>query len=261
MKRQLYIGAVRNCRDLGGLPVPGGAVKRGRLIRSACLADIPQADVEALAKQTRLSLVIDLRTGDEISQKPETLPAGVAWRHMPIFDAAKVGITHEKGKKWDPERPTDVKPDMPALYRMMVGREDCRRAFSETLTAIMAHDFSAGSVLWHCSEGKDRCGLVAALLLAALGASREVIMDDYLLTNETAEARAEGVYRKLIAAGRGEADAAMMRDLFMAKREYMDAALDVVDRDFGGLDGYLREGLGLSDSLLAGFRDRMTERF
>ena len=257
--RRIHIPGLRNGRDLGGLPAAGGVIRKNRLLRSACLSGVPGEAVDALRRQCGLSLVIDLRTDDEIAQKPESLPEGVAYRRMPIFDAAKIGITHEKGEKWNPERPASVKPDMPALYRMMAEREDCRQALSAVLTAIMTHDYGAGSVLWHCSEGKDRCGLVAALLLGALGASREDIMADYLLTNEVNVARAEGVYRDLLAAGRSEEEAAMMRELFLAKPEYLNASLEIVDGRFGGVEAYLRDGLGLPEATLTAFREAMVE--
>ena len=255
--RRIKIGGVRNGRDLGGLPAGGGVIRSNCLLRSACLSGVPREDVEALARRHRLSMVIDLRTDDEISQKPEPLPASIAYRRMPVFDAAKVGITHEKGEKWNPERPSSVEPNMAALYRMMVELDDCQQALSAILTAIMTHDPDAGSVLWHCSEGKDRCGLVAALLLGALGVSRGDIMADYLLTNEVNEARAQGIYRDLIAAGRSEAEAAMMRELFLAKPEYLNASLEFIDERFGGIPAYLREALRLSDELIETFREKM----
>ena len=257
MKRQIYIGGVRNCRDLGGLVTADGrTVRPDCLLRSACLSGVPQEDIAALASRHRLSLVIDLRTDDESEQKPETMPEGVAYRHMPIFDAAKIGITHEKGEKWDPERPSAAKADMPALYRLMVETGDCQRALSRVLSVIMAYDFSAGSVLWHCSEGKDRCGLVAALLLGALGVPRETIMEDYLLTNEVSAARAEGIYQKLIASGKSEEEARMVRELFLAKRVYMEAALEAIDR-LGSMETYLKDKLNLPGDLLASFRRRI----
>lgn len=257
MDRKIHIDGVRNGRDLGGLPAAGGRIRENRLLRAACLSGVPQEDVEALKRCHRLSMVIDLRTDDEIAQKPETLPEGVSYRRMPIFDAAKIGITHEKGEKWNPERPSSVKPDMAMLYRMMVEREDCQKAFSAVLAAIMTHDFDAGSVLWHCSEGKDRCGLVAALLLGALGAPREVILEDYLLTNEVNEARAQKVYGDLLASGHSEEEAAMIRELFLAKEEYLNASLSYIDGRFGGIPNYLREALRLPEDLLAAFRAAM----
>ena len=146
---------------------------------------------------------------------------------------------------------------MADIYRVIVREHaDCLR---DILLAIMEHDFSSGAVLWHCSEGKDRCGLVAALLLGALGVSREDIMADYLLTNEVNVARAEGVYRDLLAAGRSEEEAAMMRELFLAKPEYLNASLEIVDGRFGGVEAYLRDGLGLPEATLAAFREAMVE--
>ena len=259
MKRQIYIGGVRNCRDLGGLVTADGrTVRPDCLLRSACLSGVPQEDIAALASRHRLSLVIDLRTDDESEQKPETMPEGVAYRHMPIFDAAKIGITHEKGEKWDPERPSAAKADMPALYRLMVETGDCQRALSRVLSVIMAYDFSAGSVLWHCSEGKDRCGLVAALLLGALGVSRETIMEDYLLTNEYRRSIIKSVAERMPADTPPEIIERWQKANGV-QEEHLRAVFEAIEERFGSTEAYLEGEFGLDATALAALRDRYLE--
>ena len=92
------------------------------------------------------------------------------------------------------------------LYRMIVATESCRKNLGIAVKTVMEHDFSEGAVLWHCTEGKDRCGLLAAMLLSALGVSREDIMEDYLLTNEVNAPKAEMYYQHMLMAGKSEAE-------------------------------------------------------
>ena len=84
---------------------------------------------------------------------------------------------------------------------------------------VMEHPADQGSILWHCTEGKDRCGLVTAMLLTALSVSREQIVEDYLITNEVNGPKAEAMYQKLLASGRGETVALSVREAYLAKRE------------------------------------------
>ena len=70
---------------------------------------------------------------------------------------------------------------MAFIYERMI--IDHGSSFANILRTIMQHDFSTGAILWHCSEGKDRCGMTTALILEILGATRETILEDYLKTN------------------------------------------------------------------------------
>ena len=145
---------------------------------------------------------------------------------------------------------------MAALYRTMVTAPACREALGTVLTLILSHDYDRGAMLWHCTAGKDRCGLVSALVLAALGVERAVILADYLLSNLAFTAEAEGLYQKVLASGHGEVTAAAARDVFLAKQAYLDAAIAAVE-EAGGMEAYLEAGLGLSPTLLSDFRQRI----
>ena len=252
MDRRTPWEGIGNCRDLGGLPVGGGrTIRRGVLLRSAHLASAAESDLEGL-RARGVDLVIDLRTGMEREQRPDRVPEGTRELWRPIFDEAAVGITREKQMR-------PGVPDMAALYRMMVTEEGCRAALGEVLWAVMSHDAENGAVLWHCTAGKDRCGLVSALLLLALGADRETVLADYLLTNETARGEAEAVYVQLLSARYEESLAAAMREAFLAKEEYLAAALDAIDERYTSPEDYLIRGLGLKAGLLADFCDRMLD--
>ncbi len=253
MQRTIVFDGIPNCRDLGGLRnTAGQTIRRGRLLRAAHLHMASRRDLRRLAGEYRLTLLVDLRTPYERAQKPDRLPQGVTALTLPIFDEVTAGITREDGTP----APLIV-PDMRALYRIMVRRDNCRAALGQALRAIMSQE--EGAVLWHCTAGKDRCGLVSALLLTALGADRETIMDDYLLTNKTAAPEAERYYRELLSDGIEEHRAAAVRDVFLAREDYLLGAFEEIDTAFGGGDAFLRRGLGLPETALARFRERMLE--
>lgn len=113
----------------------------------------------------------------------------------------------------------------------------------------MEHDFAKGSVLWHCTEGKDRCGLLSAVLLLALGVERRIIMEDYMLTNDVNKKKAQRYYQLMLASGNTEAEAASIRDIFPAKEEYLQGAMFAIDKQYANVDTFLRDGLGIPDEL------------
>lgn len=160
---------IQNMRDLGGIKTRDGkTVKPGLLIRSAHLCQAEESDLSGV------SAVIDLRTPMEMLEAPDQI-WGRDYFPMPIFEDMNAGISHEKGVE------EQGFPDIAMLYGKLM--EGCVSSFSSVLKAIMAHDFSTGAVLWHCTEGKDRCGMTTALVLEMLGVDRDAILQDYLKTN------------------------------------------------------------------------------
>lgn len=252
MDRSIAFEGISNCRDLGGLPgAAGRRIRPGQLYRAAHLGAATEAD-RAKLRRLGVTLTADLRTDLERQQKPDRLPEGMALLPRPIFDEVTAGITREDGTP----APL-IMPDMEALYRVMVTAAPCRESLRAVLVALMERAAEGEAVLWHCTAGKDRCGVVSALLLAALGAKRETIMADYLVTNEISGPESRAVYQKLLAEGFAEEDAARVREVFLAKESYLNAALDAAEEEYGSLEAYLHRGLELESNLLRRFRARM----
>ncbi len=250
--RKIDFQGIQNARDLGGLPTADGRkIASGLLLRSANLAEATSADRTILREKWRLAKVIDLRTKTERSQRPDAAPEDAAYLPIPVFDGPVPGISHEKNT--DAEQIGATIPNMEHLYRMMVTLEPCRKNLGKAVGCVMEHDFAAGSVLWHCTEGKDRCGLLAVMLLSALGVDRRQIMEDYLLTNDVNESKAEMYYRGMLAAGKSESEAAAVRNAFLAKASYLDEAFAAIDERYPDMDTYLREGLYLPPATIAKF--------
>jgi protein-tyrosine phosphatase len=229
---------IQNMRDLGGLPAGDGRkIRPGMLIRSAQLA---QADAEDLE---HVAAVIDLRTIREREEMPDRVHS-CRYLPMPVFDEFKPGVSHEG------EADRQRLPDMAVLYGILV--RNYADSFRKILTAIMQHDFSEGAVLWHCTEGKDRCGMTAALVLEALGVSRDAIMRDYLETNRTSLLRARGVYERLLPL-RGEVFARSVYRAYVADERYLRAAWDAMGENF------LTDTLHIPQQEIDAFREQVLE--
>ena len=114
-----------------------------------------------------------------------------------------------------------------------------------------------GAVLWHCTEGKDRCGLLSAMTLFLLGVPEEDVIEDYLKTNTFAAKRIDKMYQKWRSLGISKGRAEGMLGLFMAKEEYIEAALDSVRKTYGSIDLFLRDALEISDDEKESFREKV----
>lgn len=253
--RKLMFEKIRNVRDLGGLMTKDGRViRKGYLIRSANLSEVSDQDVEDLKNIYHLAKIIDLRTSMEKEQKPDVYIDGAEYEDMPIFDEQKMGISHEKGTD---RLGAGMLPVMEDLYQMLVSDKACLDNFRKALFAVMEHDFSKGSVLWHCTEGKDRCGLLTVFILEILGADRESIIEDYLMTNEVNLYKAEMYYKGMLASGKTEKEAEAVKNIFLAKESYLNAAYNIIEKKYGEIDEFISQGLNLSSDKIIEFRGKM----
>jgi protein-tyrosine phosphatase len=166
-----------NFRDLGGYETTAGrSVAWGRLYRSDTLHRLTAADL-VVFEQLGLSTVIDLRSTREIEDygRLDESVVGLEWHHRPIIDR----VALEPGKR--------VLPTGEEFARMEPG-EGYFRYFGTGEAAVSVLGLiaaSAGPAAFHCTSGKDRVGIIAALTLDLLGVPDETIVEDYLLTQQT----------------------------------------------------------------------------
>ena len=234
---------IQNMRDLGGLKTKDGkTIRPGLIVRSAQLAQAEERDLEGIAT------IIDLRTLAEQREMPDRA-CGREYLPLPIF--AKVnesidGVSHEE----EAEQTQAPIPDMAVLYGILM--RVYADSFRKVLLAIMEHDYSKGAVLWHCTEGKDRCGMTTALVLEALGVDREAILEDYLKTNVINIPKAVAIRDKLTAThGREMAESAYQE--YVADEKYLRAAWEEMGSN------YITGRLGIPEEMLEAFRVKMLE--
>ena len=232
---------IQNKRDLGGLKTRDGkTIRTGMLVRSALLAQAEEHDLDGVAT------VIDLRTIVERDEMPDRA-CGREYLPIPIFEKVNEsidGVSHEKKEE------QSLIPDMAVLYGIMM--KQYADSFRRVLTAVLEHDYSRGAVLWHCSEGKDRCGMTAALVLEALGVDRDTILEDYLKTNLVNLPKAEAIREKLQAThGQEMADGAYQA--YIADEKYLRAAWEEMGND------YITGRLEIPEETLEAFRKKILE--
>lgn len=223
--RHIAIPGTCNVRDLGGYPADQGQTQWRRLLRADSLSEMDEAGKRQLLN-AGLATVIDLRQASEAARAPDpfTSQDPVVQHRIPVFE----GIIP---KSW-PAGAADT--DMLfVLYTKAL--EACGAAFAQVLTTISRAD--PGLVLFHCSAGKDRTGLVAGLLLALAGVEKQVIVQDYALTESLMASRMS----QMVAACYGEGmNAAVIEPLLACKPQTMSDTLDYLKARHGSVEGYLQ---------------------
>lgn len=175
-ERLLPLVGAYNFRDLGGYPTGDGRTTRwGRLFRSDTLHELTRADLEVL-EEVGLSAVVDLRTTAEVERTGRGPLGGrpLRYLHAPV-------LREEGGDTRAAPEPEGDDTSLRYLWYLDVGR----RALVEAIE--MVADPSSLPLVFHCAAGKDRTGVLAALVLDIVGVERDVIVEDYALTQSRLE--------------------------------------------------------------------------
>jgi len=242
--RILHVEGGFNLRDMGGYPTQGGRrVKTGMLYRSGQMSKLSDAGAAQMAA-LGIRSVGDLRRGSEREAHPTRWHVGSDTQYWTRDYEAVSGVLSEVVRSTD--------PTAEALHAAMIGlyREiphDHAQSFRHIFDRL-----AEGHVplLFNCAAGKDRTGVLGALILEVLGVSRDLIVEDYLLTN------AADFSALFDSAARGLPLPEHVRaPLTAADADYLAAMYDELDTHFGGVDAYLEQALGVDVAKRAKLRD------
>ena len=245
---------VKNYRDLGGIKtLDGREIKPHMLIRGTTLFAPDPFSVSILKEKYNLKTLIDLRTNKERQEKPDVEIEGVSVFHMPLIDESTVGISHEK--KVRSMKTLVMMPPMADLYVQMVTQGSLENLVG-ILKFILTLPEDKFSVAFHCTAGKDRTGVVAALLLSFLGVERDTVIHDYLLTNKNVRFKANIAYVGLLLSKLNHKLASKIKHYFMAEPDFIKASLNQLEKDFGSLDNFFDQKLCFSEEEKKKIKDK-----
>ena len=238
-ERHIAFDRLHNFRDLGGYRTAGGStVAWGQAYRSDSLAKLRDEDWNRFLA-LGISTVIDLRYPWEIEAKGR-VPADESFRFV------NLSIEHR------PYDQASIDPELdPWSYladRFAEVLEDGTAEIRQVIEVIAEAD---GPVVFHCASGKDRTGLIAALVLSLLEVPHEQILADFALTELATERlvadwRAANPEREVLWPSYGRAPA-----------EIMELVLDRIRVRYGSVAGYVRDTAGVDDAVVDGLRERM----
>jgi protein-tyrosine phosphatase len=257
-QRAIAFEEIENARDMGTLVMQDGqTVRTGMLVRSGCLAKATDSDVAVLKEKYHLTDVFDFRFEAEANAAPDRIIVGVSYTHLSTLPKAFIEGFSSSGRSdsvkmdkksmmetlmkyaFEPKAQTMVRQ----LYPAIVTDSTAQHYYGEFLRGVLRAE---GGVLWHCSQGKDRAGWASAFLLAALGASRETIVEDFDLSNQSYARQAEALIAKIQGKDGSDGAVAFIRAMVGVSRENFEATLDLIDQRYGSLSGYIEKQLGFS---------------
>ncbi|MBW4438637.1 MAG: tyrosine-protein phosphatase [Pleurocapsa minor GSE-CHR-MK-17-07R] len=238
--RWVTLSGATNVRDLGGYQADTGITRWGTLFRADGMHRLNEDDQRALINRG-VRTMIDLRHASEIAAQPNVFARSSDVRYLNIPILRAVHATPDASQI----------PDMATIYRYFI--DECQAGLSETLSAIA--DADQGAVVFHCTAGKDRTGVVAALLLGLAGVGHDDIADDYALTAEAMQ----HLLPQMMEQAKQNGSTEVLKRLLSSNREDMLDLLAYTEQRYESIPAYIRQ-LGLSDAQRARLRGRLLDQ-
>jgi len=270
--QSIPVKGIVNARDLGGYAMQDGRrLRSGLLIRSAHLADAAETDIAFLASLP-VTRIVDFRLREELRGKADKPVPGAEYTALPIDASGNaIGSASEKekkqfirGKKFNVNKiivtlafNKKAQAVAGAMYPTLVFNPECQKQFARFFRIVL--ETESGALLYHCTQGKDRTGIASALLLAALGASRETIIADFDATNRVYEADVRKYTRRVKFWGGKEKETAVVKSFLGANTDNFIKTLDAVKKQYGSLDAYLKGPMDLTENDIQTLKNRYLE--
>jgi protein-tyrosine phosphatase len=222
------------------------------------------ADQHVLQEDCKLKTVIDLRDQLERNERPDIVVKGVEYYHIPMIDEETIsdspksvlGIlqTNDMLKKVL-EYDGDIESLIEQQYENFVKDQYSVKQCARFMDVLLHHE--NGAALWHCSFGKDRVGVVTALLLCALGVHRDVIREDFIRSNVCLAGELDYMLRYLEANRLDSiANVNKVSALFRVKEEYLDRMFRTIYAEYGNVERFLRRGLYLNQKTVTDLQSK-----
>jgi protein-tyrosine phosphatase len=241
--RWLTFDGLANARDVGGLPLDGGGrVRSGVLLRTESLEGLSEADVARLTGEYGVVQVLDLRKDEELVAFGAGALAGAG------VEVHRLSFIPETGRGL-PELGDDADP-MVANYLAYLGD----RAANVVSGVRRVAEREAGATVVHCAAGKDRTGVLVALIASAVGVARADVVADYVLSST----RIDALFRRWTSVRGEEMPPADELDRHRPRPEVMETFLRMLDERHGGPVAWL-QAHGLTDGELTRLRSRLRD--
>lgn len=257
---RLVLPTVANLRDVGGwVTSDGRSVQRDLLFRSAALDRASTADRDRL-RDLGIRTIYDLRSVREVASGPDPVIDDVRGIHLDVLAdsavvAAPAGLDKVLTDPAEMARTNERLADGAGARRMIDSYgQFITLASARTAYGTLFRGLADGAVsLFHCAAGKDRTGWAAAAFLTLLGVGRDAVYEEYLLTNELFLPTVQSVFERFAAAG---GDPELLRPLLSVREAYLDNAFATLAEQYGTIENYFDDGLGIGTDVQQALRDR-----
>jgi protein-tyrosine phosphatase len=241
---------IKNGRELGGLTTANGKkTKRCLLFRTGELFAADEKELLSLSEKYQIKTVIDFRDISECETRPDKNIAGAVYHHIPILPPQP----EEVRDKLMAMIMNDPRTTFQRIYENIAENSDAAASYRKFFQVLLKNE--GAPLLYHCRQGKDRTGIASILLLTALGVPEERIRNDYFLTNELLKPDFEALKTQ----GLPEEDLTKASYILFVMEECIDRYLAVLQKNWGSVDAYLADGLGLGRDDIKILRATYTE--
>ena len=253
--RHIYFKKEVNFRDIGGLKTTDGKqVKWGMIFRSDNLSKLRRNEF-AKFKSLGIQTVIDLRTITEIKGNEDNLPTDVKYMHLStVADGGDLIATMRKKVLNGEISEAEAQQLMLNLYYDII---DNKEALRKTILEVLN---SNAPIVYHCSAGKDRTGVITALILSILNVDRDTIIKEYLLSNYYRRIKLEKIEAKVKLAKiiKPGLNTKVVETFMSVDDQYINAVFNSIDVKYGGIDAFIKNELNISDAQRAYFIKKFT---
>lgn len=253
LKRQsIGIMSVENARQLGGYVMQDGSVVRqNMLLRTAHLSTLTPDDA-AILERMPVKAVVDFRNcepGEDV-----VLDGAKYYRLSIIRCMPNLSIKGDPSDRMSRLLQYAQQSGSHEYYPYLLSDGNVQKTYRAFFDVLLSDE--QGAVLWHCSQGKDRTGIASMMVLGALGASRETILEDFELSELVCDANAQKVMRMFEQRGVDRDMLIRLHGILSVNRQDMENVLDFIDETYGGMDAYLHKQIGLTDAEIEKLREK-----
>ena len=259
LKKQLIgLEKVHNARQLGGYRIGRKTIKDNLLLRAAKLSEMTVADSTLLSDNYKVQCIYDFRGQEESISEPDVIPGNSRYISLAIsFSGGSSQGSMGSGSKEDMIKLLLENAEHPAIQNMCTNmydiiffEESSQEVYRKFFAHLIALNPEDGALLWHCTQGKDRAGCASAMLLAALGAERDLIMADFVLSKDYYDPMASRIPVQT------ETQKNVINTLISANPAVFEATLDKIDQKYCSLRNYLTECIGVTPQMMETLRDK-----
>lgn len=248
-KRKVALQGAVNFRDIGGYKTQDGHyVKWGEIYRSADMSKLTSGDL-AVLEQKNITYDVDLRGNQEAKQAPDRLNPNTNYILCPA------GSDNVNSNMMQSLKTIKIGGDsvMISYYSNTTYLADRYKPFFNKLLNLPNNQ----SLVFHCMAGKDRTGIAAALLLYALGVQYDTIVQDYVASNYYRKAENEKAVYSMVYAM--QVDEKVAKDVLSVKKEYLDATFNAIKIQYGSVDSFLKDQIGLDNQKIKLLKKKFLE--
>ena len=253
--------SAHNARQLGGYQIGNQRIKDNLLLRTAKISGLSEEDSMLLCDKYKVQCIYDFRGKEESISALDVIPGKARYLSLALSFTED---DHKTDAKFENEEQMigmllqyadhpSVQAMCTNMYDVIFFEESSQEVYRQFFADLLTVDPRDGAVLWHCTQGKDRAGSASAMLLAALGAERELIMTDFILSKDYYDPMASRIKTET------ESQKKVINTLISANPEIFEATLDKVDAKYGSFRKYLTECIGVTPEMMKLLRDRYLE--